>query len=179
MEDGGIVFGWIVDGDGGIVVGWIAVEVFGWIGVEEVFGWIGVEEGLVWVGVEEGSGWIGVEEDFGWIVVEEDFGWIVVGGKSGVSTLSASSGFQCRSASRSLPTSLMPSASSLSGCGIFSLPLPGRLVSKSERSSPTRTLVSFLFFLSALAFLTNLRLCIFLFIFCILSPASSLIPGFQ
>ena len=37
MEDGGIVFGWIGDGDGGIVVGWIAVEIFGWIGVEEVY----------------------------------------------------------------------------------------------------------------------------------------------
>ena len=52
MEDGGIVFGWIGDGDGGIVVGWIAVEVFGWIGVEEVFGWIGVEEVFGWIGVE-------------------------------------------------------------------------------------------------------------------------------
>ena len=50
MEDGGIVFGWIGDGDGGIVVGWIAVEVFGWIGVEEVLGWIGVEEVFGWIG---------------------------------------------------------------------------------------------------------------------------------
>ena len=49
MEDGGIVLGWIVDGDGGIVFGWMEVgEVVGWIGVED-FGWIGEKEGVGWI----------------------------------------------------------------------------------------------------------------------------------
>ena len=123
MEDGGIVFGWI-----------IVEEVFGWIRVED-FGWIG----------SEGFGWIGVE----------GFGWIEVGGKSGISTLSASSGFQYWSASRSSPTSQMPSASSLLECDTFSS-LTGRLVSKSDRIPPMRALVSFLEILFLLASLTNL-----------------------